>query len=244
MSADTTLRLAVRTVPRDTCSLAQALAGDVSAVWLKGDEGLVGLGVAAKLPLRNGLDEAASLWESVVARAEVDDAVHVTGTGLIGFVSAAFTGEGGWLVIPARVVGRRDGVAFETTIEGGVVRDVAEPTGPGAVSVVDGAVNGAEWRERVEDASARIRTGDLSKVVLAAQRGGDDREPRGPAVARWEAGGGLPRVLDVRRGTAGGRDAGAAGDGCTAGSRSRGCWPVLSRARTTRRQTSCSPSGW
>ncbi len=167
MSADTPPRLVVRTVPRDTCSLAEALAGDVSAAWLIGDEGLVGLGVAAKLPLRDGLDEAASLWAGIAARAEVDDAVQVTGTGLIGFVSAAFTGEGGWLIVPARVVGRRDGVAFETTIEGGVVRDVAEPTGPGVVSVVDGAVDGAEWRERVEDASARIRTGDLSKVVLA-----------------------------------------------------------------------------
>ncbi len=167
MSADTPPRLAVRTVPRDTCSLDQALAGDVSAAWLNGDEGLVGLGVAAKFPLRNGLDEAASLWASITVRAEVDDEVHVTGSGLIGFVSAAFTGEGGWLVIPARVVGRRDGVEFETTIEGGVVRDVAEPTGPGAVSVVDGAVDGAEWRCRVEDAAARIRAGDLSKVVLA-----------------------------------------------------------------------------
>ena len=167
MSADLPLRFVVRTVSRDTCSLDRALAGDVSAAWLRGDEGLVGLGVAAKLPLRDGLDEAAGLWAAISARAEVDDAVKVPGSGLIGFVSAAFTGEGGWLVIPARVVGLRNGVAFETTIDGGVERDVAEPNAPGAVSVVDGAVGGAEWRERVEDASARIRTGDLSKVVLA-----------------------------------------------------------------------------
>ena len=61
MSADIAPRFVVRTELRDTCSLAQALAGDVTAAWLNGDEGLVGVGIAAKLPLREGLDEAAAL---------------------------------------------------------------------------------------------------------------------------------------------------------------------------------------
>jgi menaquinone-specific isochorismate synthase len=147
--------------------LSDALSGDVTGAWTHGDDGLVGLGMALVLPLRDGLDEASDIWRRIVATAAVHDDVHVEGSGLVGFVSTAFDGAGGRLVVPARILGRRDGVAFETTIEGGNVRDVAEPTGPGAVTVVDGPVSGTEWCHRVAEASARIRTGALAKVVLA-----------------------------------------------------------------------------
>lgn len=172
MSADLPPRVLARTVRQGRtvtphAATTAALSQDVSGAWLCGDDGLVGLGVTASFPLHGGLGEAATLWREIVARAEVTDEVMVAGSGLIGFVSAAFAGDGGLLVIPARVVGVRDGVAFETTIEGGVVREVAEPSGPGAVTVEDGPVSGTDWRARVAEASARIRTGELSKVVLA-----------------------------------------------------------------------------
>ena len=168
MSADPPPTLVVRTVHRhDSLPLSDALSGDVTGAWTHGANGLVGLGAALLLPLRNGLDEAADIWRRIVRSAAVDDEVRVEGSGLVGFVSAAFDGEGGRLVVPARILGQRDGVAFETTIESGIVREAAAPTGPGAVSVVDGAVDSAEWRCRVADASARIRTGALAKVVLA-----------------------------------------------------------------------------
>ena len=168
MSADPPPTLVVRTVHRhDFLPLSDALSGDVTGAWTYGADGLVGVGAALILPLRDGLDEAADIWRRIVRSAAVDDEVRVEGSGLIGFVSAAFDGEGGRLVVPARILGQRDGVAFETTIESGIVRDVACPTGPGAVTIADGPVNGAEWRCRVADASARIRHGDLSKVVLA-----------------------------------------------------------------------------
>lgn len=168
MSADPPPTLVVRTVHRhDSLPLSDALSGDVTGAWTYGGDGLVGVGAALLLPLRNGLEEAADIWRRIVGSAAVDDQVRVEGSGLVGFVSAAFDGEGGRLVVPARILGQRDGVAFETTIESGIVRDVAAPTGPGAVSVVDGPVDGAEWRCRVADAAARIRHGDLSKVVLA-----------------------------------------------------------------------------
>jgi len=168
MSADPPPTLVVRTVHRhDSLPLSDALSGDVTGAWTHGADGLVGLGSALILPLRDGLDEAADIWRRIVGSAAVDDQVCVEGSGLVGFVSAAFDGEGGRLVVPARILGQRDGVAFETTIESGIVREAAAPTGPGAVSVVDGAVDSAEWRCRVADASARIRTGALAKVVLA-----------------------------------------------------------------------------
>jgi menaquinone-specific isochorismate synthase len=168
MSADPPPTLVVRTVDRhDSLPLSDALSGDVTGAWTHGADGLVGVGAALILPLRDGLDEAADIWRRIVRSSAVDDEVRVEGSGLVGFVSAAFDGEGGRLVVPARILGQRDGVTFETTIESGIVREVAAPTGPGAVSVVDGPVDSAEWRCRVADASARIRHGDLSKVVLA-----------------------------------------------------------------------------
>ena len=168
MSADPPPTLVVRTVHRhDSLPLSDSLLGDVTGAWTHGADGLVGVGAALILPLRDGLDEAADIWRRIVRSAAVDDEVRVEGSGLVGFVSAAFDGEGGRLVVPARILGQRDGVTFETTIESGIVREVAAPTGPGAVSVVDGPVDSAEWRCRVADASARIRHGDLSKVVLA-----------------------------------------------------------------------------
>ncbi len=168
MSVDAPPTLVVRTVQgRDLLPLTDALSADVTGAWTHGDDGLVGLGAALILPLRDGLEEAADIWRRIVATAAVDDEVRVEGSGLVGFVSTAFNGEGGRLVVPARILGRRDGVAFETTIGNGIVRDAAAPTGPGAVSVVDGPVNAGDWRCRVADAATRIRRGDLAKVVLA-----------------------------------------------------------------------------
>lgn len=168
MSADPPPTLVVRTVHRhDSLPLSDALSGDVAGAWTHGDDGLVGLGVALILPLRDGLDEAADIWRRIVATVSVDDEVHVEGSGLVGFVSAPFDGAGGRLVVPARILGRRDGVSFETTIGDGVVRDAGLPEAPGEVTVVDGPVSGPEWRDRVAEAAARIRTGALAKVVLA-----------------------------------------------------------------------------
>ena len=168
MSDEQPPTLVVRTVLRnDSLPLSDALSGDVTGAWTRGEDGLVGIGAALILPLRDGLAEAADIWRRIVATANVEDEVGVEGSGLVGFVSAAFDGAGGRVVVPARVLGHRKGVAFETTIESGIVRDVPVPSDPGSVTVADGPVTGAQWTERVAAASERIRTGALGKVVLA-----------------------------------------------------------------------------
>ena len=168
MSDDQPPTLVVHTVlRRDSLSLSEALSGDVTGAWTRGDDALVGIGASLILPLRDGLAEAADIWRRIVSTASVDDEVGVEGSGLVGFVSAAFDGAGGRVVVPARVLGRRGGVAFETTIDSGIIRDVAPPSAPGEITVADGPVTGPEWAERVAAASERIRTGALAKVVLA-----------------------------------------------------------------------------
>jgi menaquinone-specific isochorismate synthase len=168
MAHDQPPTLVVRTVlRRDSLPLSDAFCGDVTGAWTRGDDGLVGIGAALILPLRDGLAEAADIWRRIVATAQVEDEVGVDGSGLVGFVSAAFDGPGGRVVVPARILGQRNGVAFETTIGDGIIRDVSAPSAPGEVTLADGSVTGEQWVERVAEASSRIRTGDLSKVVLA-----------------------------------------------------------------------------
>ena len=168
MSDDQPPTLVVHTVlRRDSLPLSEALSGDVTGAWTRGDDALVGIGASLVLPLRDGLAEAAHIWRRIVSTAHVDDEVRVEGSGLVGFVSAAFDGAGGRVVVPARILGRRGGVAFETTIDSGIVRDVARPSAPGKITVADGPVTGPEWARRVAIASERIRTGALAKVVLA-----------------------------------------------------------------------------
>ncbi|MBI4900793.1 MAG: isochorismate synthase, partial [Actinobacteria bacterium] len=124
--------LVVRTVlRRDSLPLSDAFSGDLTGAWTRGDDGVVGIGAALILPLRDGLAEAADIWRRVVAMAQVDDEVGVEGSGLVGFVSAAFDGPGGRVVVPARILGQRNGVAFETTIDNGIIRDVPAPSAPG-----------------------------------------------------------------------------------------------------------------
>jgi len=55
--------------------LSDALSGDVTGAWTHGADGLVGLGAALILPLRDGLDEAADIWRRIVGSAAVDDHV-------------------------------------------------------------------------------------------------------------------------------------------------------------------------
>ncbi len=168
MSDEQPPTLVVRTVlRRDSLPVSDAFCGDVTGAWTRGDNYLVGIGTALVLPLRDGLAEAAEIWRRVVATASVHDEVGVEGCGLVGFVSSAFNGPGGRVLVPARIVGHSKGVAFETTVEGGIIRDVPPPSAPGQVAITDGAVTGEQWSERVAEASARIRTGALAKVVLA-----------------------------------------------------------------------------
>ncbi len=160
--------------PRDACS------------WVRRGEGLVGWGRAAT-HTASGPDRFAELeawWRGLVGSAVVRDEVDLPGTGPVAFGSVAYSPrspEGGALVVPEVVVGRRGDRAWLTTVSAeqvlaSVPRQPTvgvqpEPEAPLDVAFSDGALSPAQWSGAVAEAVDRITAGRLDKVVLARDLG-------------------------------------------------------------------------
>ena len=168
-------RLAVRTVPvPDPGDLIARLPHPTALAWIRHGEGIAGWGEAARIPVPGGADRfaaAAALLRELFAAADVDDPVDVPGTGPVAFGSFGFDPESpdSTLIVPRRILGRRDGTAWLTTI-GDDTEPLAVPTPPHAPAGLrwqDGALPEDAWRQAVAAAVGRIRDGHLGKVVLA-----------------------------------------------------------------------------
>ncbi|MCL1869425.1 MAG: isochorismate synthase [Promicromonosporaceae bacterium] len=179
--------LVVRTAPLDLpddglTTLVDLLPDARPLAWVRRGEGIVGWGEALRVDTRgeSRFADADAAWQTVLERAVVRDDVRLPGTGPVAFGSFAFDAtshEGGVLVVPRVVVGRRGGQAWITTLSSGLdaapTAALLDPahrtpvTAPGAVAESDGAVAYADWPGIVADAVARIQAGDLDKVVLA-----------------------------------------------------------------------------
>lgn len=167
----------------DARDLLDLLPADAPLAWVRRGDGLVAWGEAVRVETSGPgrFDEADAAWRQIVERAVVRDEVGLPGTGPVAFGSFAFddtSPAGGVLVVPRVVVGRRGGRAWLTTLTpaadlGGAPDPSAlraaddVPAAPGAVRQEDGALGAAQWGEAVRDAVARIRGGDVDKVVLA-----------------------------------------------------------------------------
>jgi menaquinone-specific isochorismate synthase len=138
--------------------------------WVKGEEGLVGWGEAARFTARGPrrFAQARDWWSAFAARAEVRDEVGVPGTGLVAFVSMAFADhpDDSVLVVPRVVVGRRGRVSWITTT--GAPPPIRRPViSPRAVRYQAGLIDDAAHRRAVAAAVTRIEAGEARKVVLA-----------------------------------------------------------------------------
>lgn len=145
--------------------------------WVRNGEGLVGWGEALRLDLGAGapITAAADALRSLVAAAVVDDEVGAPGSGLVAFFSGTFdpAREGSLLVVPSVLVGRRGGRAWVTTISTdgpppqpqlGPVHAAADT---GRIRYAGSFVNELTWLGAVAEATRRIDSGELDKVVLA-----------------------------------------------------------------------------
>jgi menaquinone-specific isochorismate synthase len=193
-----TARLTVTTRPlADDRALVTMLPVDDGLLFTRGDMGLAGWGVAARLPVDRGPDRlavTAAALDDLASAAHVDDTVGVPGGGLIAFASLTFDPEAGGsvVVIPRRVVGRVDGVTFLTRIDGpGLSDDVPGPatsTRPepvrDRVRFAGSSLPDVLWLDAVAQAIKRIDDGDLDKVVLARDHAVWSRHP---LDARWLA---------------------------------------------------------
>jgi len=144
--------------------------------WVRGGEGLVGWGEAARLEVSGtrALDEAAAWWADYTGGLDTDDELDVAGSGPILFASIAFDPAAGTsvFVVPRVVLGRRDGVGWLTTVGDVDPREVLLPESedddhPLRLRYADGALDPATWSAAVATAVARIDAGELQKVVLA-----------------------------------------------------------------------------
>jgi menaquinone-specific isochorismate synthase len=164
---------AVRSQPVDLVgTILQRLphASDALA-WVRGGEGLVGWGEAARLEI-TGPDRfarARDWWRELVAHADVDDEVGTRGTGLVAFGSFAFRDdETSVLVVPEVVLGRRGGQTWLTTI--GDPPRLASPDPvqhTRGLRYAQGDMSVTGFRAAVAAAVSRIAAGELQKVVLA-----------------------------------------------------------------------------
>src|SRR4051794_15347491 len=177
----------------DPGDLLSWLPAGAAFAFLRGGDGLVGWGEAARLggadDVRTGSRLAADV-ESLLAAMTVRDDVGVPGSGPVAIASLVFDPDaaGSVVVVPQVVLGRRDGRTWLTLV-----------TPPGAVSVpqlrrrptaatrpvhaqVTAAVPSEDvWRSAVADAVDRLRGGALEKVVLARAldvEADDDVDPR------------------------------------------------------------------
>ncbi|WP_108719130.1 isochorismate synthase MenF [Miniimonas sp. S16] len=162
------------------------------ATWLRRGEGFVAWGEAARYDARGPARmRGADVWLHALARtAVVHDAVRLPGSGLLAAGSFAFDDDdpaGGALVVPRVVVGRRTtptGVrAWVTTIDpdGAPPLPLDAPTEP-VVAPRDvrwsaGTTSPEEWKARVAGAVARIRAGEVAKLVLARDAWATSADP-------------------------------------------------------------------
>jgi menaquinone-specific isochorismate synthase len=141
-------------------------------VFLRAGEGIIGIGEAVRLtfsgPTR--IADAASAWRSLAASATVVDPVRVPGSGLVAFGSFAFSAHSdsdSVLIVPEVIMGRRNGVAWVTTM-GAAQPPASRPLGdPFAVRFVPGLQGPAAYGSSVRAAVAAITRGEAGKVVLA-----------------------------------------------------------------------------
>jgi menaquinone-specific isochorismate synthase len=152
--------------------LLQHLPVENPLAWVRGGEGLIGWGVAARLQVRG--DETFSRtqrwWNRLLTNAHIEDTVSLPGTGPVAFASFAFDLNNlSEVVVPSVVVGKRGGQTWMTTIGSAstALPPVPVPVGPSAVRWAEGSVQPWEWEQSVATAVNRITLGELDKVVLA-----------------------------------------------------------------------------
>jgi menaquinone-specific isochorismate synthase len=166
-----------------------SLEGHERAVWLNGEDGFIGLGVAVRAiipasPDRfTAADRAIQAWHE---RANVIDEVERRGSGLIAFASFAFDDDRGdsIVLVPRLVIARRAGRSWLTlttsttdTSLDDLVTALRDPAWRPDIGVDSGprdrprfggrTMSDVTWLAAVDEALALIASGALDKVVLA-----------------------------------------------------------------------------
>jgi menaquinone-specific isochorismate synthase len=168
-------RTVVRSIPiADPGPLLATLPDRDIVAWTRGTDGFAAWGEAARLTVTgpNRFSLAAQWWRELVASLDIDDQVHVPGTGPVAFGSFTFDDGPGSsvMIVPNVIVGRRDGASWVTTVGDADDAGRTPPTPvrhPGQIRYSEGGVTSVDYEIAVSAAVERIRGGTLDKVVLA-----------------------------------------------------------------------------
>lgn len=153
--------------------------------WVRNGEGLVGWGCYARKKVSgpNRFQEARNWWHEQLDKFDINNPVHLPGTGPLLFTSFSFNpDEESELVIPEVIVGMRGNKSWITWIG-----DKPQPRiqssltniQPPKINWVDNSTD--LWREKVNLAISEIQKGRLDKVVLAREiigHGESEIDPR------------------------------------------------------------------
>ena len=151
-----------------------------SMAWVRGGDGVIGIGEFERFEVSGGqsdkdgqdrFDQMRALWHAKLAKFIVSNDLHISGTGPIAFISAAFDStEKSVVVIPKIVIGQRNGKSWLTwigDIPKPAIIEYPKPEAPLNLSWEGGALEPHAWEGIVAQAVARITAGELDKVVLA-----------------------------------------------------------------------------
>ncbi|MCU1534914.1 MAG: Isochorismate synthase, partial [Glaciihabitans sp.] len=142
-------------------------------VFMRRGQGIAGIGEALRLefsgPTR--MKDAAAAWKRIASAAAVTDPIAAPGTGLVALGAFAFSdtsAETSVLIVPSILIGRRAGVSWITRVNCEDDLPEAQPFGrEPAVAFEFGPLDRPGYVRAVEVALRRLRSGELSKVVLA-----------------------------------------------------------------------------
>ena len=151
-----------------------------SMAWVRGGDGVIGIGEFERFEVSGGqsdkdgqdrFDQMRAWWHAKLAKFIVSNDLHISGTGPIAFISAAFDStEKSVVVIPKIVIGQRNGKSWLTwigDIPKPAIIEYPKPEAPLNLSWEGGALEQHAWEGIVAQAVARITAGELDKVVLA-----------------------------------------------------------------------------
>jgi len=144
----------------------------ISASWIRGSDGFIAFG-RYKTHVVQGkkrFADASSWWQNELSQLEIKNNVHGVGTGPILFTSFAFSqDEPSILTIPEIVVVQKNGKSWITWIgdEQPELRRCAFEKKGIQLIWEQGGLSDQQWSKAVEDSVARIKAGELEKVVLA-----------------------------------------------------------------------------
>lgn len=160
--------MTLRVITRRTDALPKSQPG--SFVFNHNQNQLVGHGVALRLTAKgpNRISELSRAWKDLCDSADIQDDVQLPGSGLVAFTSITFSEDSEFesvLIIPQHLSVIRDGVRFETIVEG--EGEEATKLTPPTEDFVIGNLSPKGFLEAVHSAIGQIESSNLEKVVLS-----------------------------------------------------------------------------